>query len=199
MNDLTLNDGVDLDRRRLLTQATAAAGAAGFVFTATPFVASWLPSERARMIGEPVEVDVSKLEPGAMLTVAWRRKPVWVLRRSPSMLQQIEAARPFLLDPDSTGSLQPDYARNEARALNPEYLVLVGICTHLGCSPQPKFEAADPSVARDWPGGFFCQCHGSKYDLAGRVFKGVPAPANMTVPPYRFLDPQRILIGSDTA
>jgi ubiquinol-cytochrome c reductase iron-sulfur subunit len=199
MSELILDDVVDPDRRRLLVRATAVAGAAGIAFTATPFVASWLPSERARMIGEPVEVDVSKLDPGAMLTVAWRRKPVWVLRRSPAMLRQLDAARPFLLDPDSTGSLQPDYARNEARALNPEYLVLVGICTHLGCSPEAKFRAEDPSVARDWPGGFFCQCHGSKYDLAGRVFKGVPAPSNMTVPPYRFLDPQRILIGSDTA
>lgn len=199
MNESTLDDStdIDVDRRRLLVQATAVTGAAGVLFTATPFVASWLPSESARMIGGPLEVNVSKLEPGAMITVAWRRKPVWILRRTPQMLQQIKAATPFLLDPASAGSLQPDYARNDTRSVNPEYLVMVGICTHLGCVPQPKFQAADLSISSSWPGGFFCQCHGSKYDLAGRVFKGVPAPSNMTVPPYRFLDKERLLIGTD--
>jgi ubiquinol-cytochrome c reductase iron-sulfur subunit len=187
----------DLGRRRLLAQATAIAGAAALLAVTSPFIASFAPSRRARVLSAPVEVDVSLLEPGAMITIPWRGQPVWVVRRTPGMLRQLDAARPFLLDPDSAGSLQPEYARNETRARNPEYLVLLGVCTHLGCTPEAKFQASEPTMQKDWPGGFFCQCHGSKYDLAGRVFKGVPAPTNLTVPPYRFVSPGRILVGSD--
>jgi ubiquinol-cytochrome c reductase iron-sulfur subunit len=189
----------DPERRRLLVTATSAIGAAGVLAATTPFVASWSPSERARAIGGPLEIDVAQLEPGAMLTVSWRHKPVWVLRRTPQMLAQVAAARPLLLDPGSAGSIQPDYASNETRARDPEYLVLLGVCTHLGCTPSPRFQAGDLSIGADWPGGFFCQCHGSKYDLAGRVFRGVPAPSNMTVPPYRMLASGRLLIGIDEA
>ena len=189
----------DPERRRLLVAATSAIGAAGVLAAATPFVASWNPSERARAVGGPLEIDVAQLEPGAMLTVSWRHKPVWVLRRTPQMLAQVAAARPLLLDPGSAGSIQPDYAVNETRARDPEYLVLLGVCTHLGCTPSPRFQAGDLSIGADWPGGFLCQCHGSKYDLAGRVFRGVPAPSNMTVPPYRRLSSGRLLIGVDEA
>jgi ubiquinol-cytochrome c reductase iron-sulfur subunit len=194
-----MTEEVDQSRRRLLTTATALTGAVGVVFAATPFLASWQPSARAKALGAPIEIDVSKLEPGAMLKVEWRGKPVWVLRRTPDMLKQLDKATPFLLDPASDGSVQPAYAKNEARAAKPEFLVVLGVCTHLGCSPLPKFAPADVTVSADWPGGFYCPCHGSKFDLAGRVFKGVPAPANLVVPPYSFLTDSRILVGSDSA
>lgn len=194
-----MSEEVDLGRRRLLTTATALTGAVGVVFTATPFLASWKPSARAKAMGAPIEIDLSKLEPGSMLKVEWRGKPVWVVRRTPEMLKQLDQATPFLLDPKSDGSVQPDYAKNEARARNPEYFVVLGVCTHLGCSPLPKFEAADVTVSADWPGGFYCPCHGSKFDLSGRVFKGVPAPANLTVPPYTFVTDTRVMVGSDSS
>ena len=194
-----MSEEVDQGRRRLLVSATALTGAVGVVFAATPFLASWKPSARAKALGAPIEIDVSKLEPGAMLKVEWRGKPVWVVRRTPEMLKQLDKATPFLLDPTSAGSVQPDYAKNEARARKPEYLVVLGVCTHLGCSPLPKFETPDVTVSADWPGGFYCPCHGSKFDLSGRVFKGVPAPSNLTVPPYTFLTDGRILVGSDSA
>jgi len=193
-----MSEEVDQGRRRLLTAATALTGGIGVAFVATPFLASWKPSARAKALGAPIEIDVSKLEAGAMLKVEWRGKPVWVVRRTPAMLKQLEQATPFLLDPKSEGSVQPDYAKNDARALKPEYLVVLGVCTHLGCSPLPKFEAADVTVSADWPGGFYCPCHGSKFDLAGRVFKGVPAPSNLAVPPYTFVTDGRILVGSDS-
>jgi ubiquinol-cytochrome c reductase iron-sulfur subunit len=194
-----MSEEVDQGRRRLLTTATALTGAVGAVFVATPFLASWKPSARAKAMGAPVEIDVSKLEPGAMLKVEWRGKPVWVVRRTPAMLKQLESAVPYLLDPNSDGSVQPSYAKNDARALKPEYLVMLGVCTHLGCSPLAKFDAGDVTVSADWPGGFYCPCHGSKYDLSGRVFKGAPAPSNMTVPPYSFLSDGKILVGADGA
>jgi ubiquinol-cytochrome c reductase iron-sulfur subunit len=194
-----MSEQVDYSRRRLLTAATALTGAVGAVLVATPFLASWKPSARAKAMGAPVEIDVSKLEAGAMLKVEWRGKPVWILRRTPAMLKQLEVAEPFLADPHSDGSIQPAYAKNEARALKPEYLVMLGVCTHLGCSPLSKFEVADVTVSADWPGGFYCPCHGSKYDLSGRVFKGAPAPSNMTVPPYTFLTDGKILVGADSA
>jgi ubiquinol-cytochrome c reductase iron-sulfur subunit len=198
MNPASIPENTDLDRRRLLAQATAVTGAVALLVTASPFIASFAPSRRAKVLSAPVEVDVSLLEPGAMITIPWRGQPVWIVRRTPEMLQQLVAAEPFLLDPASANSLQPDYARNETRARNPEYLVLLGVCTHLGCTPDAKFQPSDPAMQKDWPGGFFCQCHGSKYDLAGRVFKGVPAPTNLTVPPYRFVSEGRILVGSDS-
>jgi ubiquinol-cytochrome c reductase iron-sulfur subunit len=193
-----MSEDVDQGRRRLLTAATALTGGIGVVFSATPFLASWKPSARAKAMGAPIEIDISKLEPGAMLKVEWRGKPVWVVRRTPAMLKQLEQAVPFLLDPTSDGSVQPDYAKNDARARKPEYLVVLGVCTHLGCSPLPKFEAADVTVSADWPGGFYCPCHGSKFDLSGRVFKGVPAPSNLAVPPYTFVSDGRILVGADS-
>jgi ubiquinol-cytochrome c reductase iron-sulfur subunit len=194
-----MSEEVDQGRRRLLTAATALTGGIGVLFAATPFLASWKPSARAKAMGAPIEIDISKLESGAMLKVEWRGKPVWVLRRTPEMLKQLEQAVPFLLDPTSDGSVQPDYAKNDARARKPEYLVVLGVCTHLGCSPLPKLEAADVTVSADWPGGFYCPCHGSKFDLSGRVFKGVPAPSNLAVPPYTFVSAGRILVGADSA
>jgi ubiquinol-cytochrome c reductase iron-sulfur subunit len=192
-----MSEDVDLGRRRLLVQATALTGAAGAVLAATPFLASWKPSARAKALGAPIEIDISKLEAGAMLKVEWRGKPVWVVNRTPDMLKQVELAVPFLLDPGSEGSKQPQYAKNADRSIKPEYFVVLGVCTHLGCSPLAKFQRDDVTVSADWPGGFYCPCHGSKFDLAGRVFKGVPAPANLEVPPYAFVNDGRIVVGSD--
>jgi ubiquinol-cytochrome c reductase iron-sulfur subunit len=199
MTDNTAGEEIDVGRRRLLTAATAATGAIGAAFVATPFLASWQPSARAKALGAPVEIDASKLEPGSMLKVEWRGKPVWVLRRTPEMLASLEKSTEFLLDPQSEASTQPDFAKNPARAKNPEYFVVLGVCTHLGCSPLAKFTPGDVTVSADWPGGFYCPCHGSKFDLSGRVYKGVPAPSNLPVPPYAFLADGRILVGSDAA
>jgi ubiquinol-cytochrome c reductase iron-sulfur subunit len=193
-----MSEQVDAGRRQFLTVATVATGVVGTVFAAAPFLASWKPSARAKALGAPVEVDISKVEPGAMVKVEWRGKAVYVVHRTPQMLTQLEGMAPKLRDPDSEQSEQPDYARNAARALRPEYLVLVGVCTHLGCAPLDRFTPGDVTVSPDWPGGFFCPCHGSKFDLSGRVFKDVPAPTNLSVPPYRFLSDNRLLIGSDT-
>jgi ubiquinol-cytochrome c reductase iron-sulfur subunit len=192
-----MTERVDGGRRQLLTVATALTGAVGVGFAATPFLASWQPSARAKALGAPVEIDISKLEPGAMLKAEWRGKPVWVVRRTPEMLKSLDQSIPFLLDPASDNSVQPNYAKNEARAIKPEYLVMLGVCTHLGCSPLPKFQSADVTVSADWPGGFYCPCHGSKFDLSGRVYKGVPAPSNLTIPPYSFVSAGRIVVGSD--
>jgi ubiquinol-cytochrome c reductase iron-sulfur subunit len=199
MTDKTAGEEIDLGRRRLLTAATAATGAIGVAFAATPFLASWKPSARAKALGAPVEIDPSKLEPGSMLKVEWRGKPVWVLRRTPEMLASLEASTDFLLDPQSEASTQPDFAKNTARAKNPEFFVVLGVCTHLGCSPLAKFTPGDVTVSADWPGGFYCPCHGSKFDLSGRVYRGVPAPSNLPVPPYTFMADGRILVGSDEA
>lgn len=190
---------VDPSRRRFLTNLTSGIGAVGVVFAATPFVLSMNPSARAKAAGAPVEVDISKLEPGQMLTVEWRGKPVWILDRTPEMLAKMAAETARLSDPGSDVPQQPEYAKNDTRSIKPAILVLVGICTHLGCSPKEKFEiGAEPEVlGKDWPGGFFCPCHGSKFDLAGRVYKGVPAPINMEVPPHQFLTDTRIMIGAD--
>jgi len=193
-----MTDAVDHGRRQLLVKATALTGAVGVVLAATPFLASWKPSARAKALGAPIEIDISKLEPGAMIKVIWRGKPVWVLKRTPEMIAQIKNADPLLLDPASDGSTQPDYAKNATRSRRPEILVLLGVCTHLGCSPMSKFSAGDVTVSADWPGGFYCPCHGSKFDLAGRVFKGVPAPANMAVPPYAFEGDDKIIVGADS-
>ncbi len=186
--------------RRLLLIATAGAGGALAVGAAVPFVASLTPSERALAAGAPVEVDIDKLAPGEMMVVEWRGKPVWILHRTPEMLAALAKAEPNLADPGSAEtSQQPDYARNTHRSIKPEYLVAVGICTHLGCSPSSAFEAGNPALGADWPGGFLCPCHGSTFDLAGRVFKNKPAPTNLEVPPHKYLSEGRLIIGADDA
>ena len=192
-----MTEEVDTGRRHFLTVATIATGAVGAAFVAVPFLASWKPSARAKAMGAPVEVDVSKLEPGAMLKVEWRGKAIFIVNRTPQMLAQIEGVDGELRDPGSNESEQPEFAKNPARALKPEYLVLVGVCTHLGCAPLDKFSKGDVTVGADWPGGFFCPCHGSKFDMSGRVFKDVPAPTNLAVPPYQFVSDTRILIGAE--
>ena len=194
-----MSDEVDKSRRQFLTAATMTTGAVGAVFAATPFIASWQPSARARALGAPVEVDISKLENGAMMTVQWRKQPVWIVRRTKEMLDQLPRIAPKLKDPASEDSDQPEYAHNEVRARKPEYLVLVGTCTHLGCLPKSRFQMGVGEGGPDWPGGFFCVCHGSKFDMAGRVFKESPASANLRVPPYDYLSDTLIIIGSDTA
>ena len=194
-----MSEGVDRDKRRFLTLLTTGVGAVGVGFAATPFVLSMTPSARARAAGAPVEVDISKLESGQMLTVEWRGKPVWIVRRTKDMLATLPALDQVVADPESkVVEQQPAYAANKTRSIKPELLVLVGICTHLGCSPSQKFQVGPVSgMGDDWTGGFFCPCHGSKFDFAGRVFKGVPAPTNLPVPPHMFLSDTRILIGED--
>jgi ubiquinol-cytochrome c reductase iron-sulfur subunit len=194
-----MSDEVDKSRRQFLTAATMTTGAVGAVFAATPFIASWQPSARARALGAPVEVDISKLDHGAMMTVQWRKQPVWIVRRTKEMLDQLPRNAPKLKDPASEDSDQPEYAHNEVRARKPEYLVLVGTCTHLGCLPKSRFQMGVGEGGPDWPGGFFCVCHGSKFDLAGRVFKESPASANLRVPPYDYINDTLIIIGSDAA
>ena len=193
MND---NGKVDKTRRNLIVATSAVGGAAG-VGAAVPFVASMWPSERARAAGAPVEVDLSRIAPGEMGVVEWRGKPVWILRRTKEMLESLKKVEPRLSDPDSKASDQPKYADNEYRSKNPEILVLVGVCTHLGCSPQEKPADAKAEMGADWPGGFYCPCHGSKFDLAGRVFKGSPAPLNLVVPPYTMVSDSKIVVGED--
>ena len=191
---------VNLKKRRFLVAATTAMGGAGIVLAATPFVLSMTPSARAKAEGGPVEVDIGKLQEGQLLTVEWRRKPVWILRRPPAMLANLEGLSEILVDPRSTVlSQQPSYARNLYRSIRPEVLVLLAVCTHLGCVPAQHFEPGTASgLGGDWPGGFFCHCHGSKFDLAGRVFKRVPAPTNLVVPPHRFASDTRIVLGDDS-
>ena len=194
---MSCDDKVDCGRRRLLV-ATAVAGGVAGIAVAVPLVASMLPSERAKAAGAPVEVDISSLGPGEMMTVEWRGKPVWVINRTPEQLASLKANDAKLTDPKSANGMQPEYARNETRSIKPAVLVVVGICTHLGCSPTEKFKAgAESGIDADWPGGFLCPCHGSTFDLAGRVYKGKPAPDNLEVPPYMYLGDAKILIGED--
>lgn len=193
-----MSDDVDLSRRHFLGVATAVTGGVGAVFAAIPFLSSWEPSARAQALGAPVEVDIGKLEKGAMLKVEWRGKPVWVVRRNERMLESLDKTEPFLRDPDSEQPQQPDYAKNEWRSIRPEYLVVIGSCTHLGCSPLARFDPDSEGLGPNWWGGFYCPCHGSKFDLAGRVWQGVPAPLNLLVPPHRYLSDTVILVGSDT-
>ena len=187
---------VDKNRRNLLI-ATTAVGGIGIVGAAVPFVASMTPSEKAKALGAPVEVDIAGSKPGELQVVAWRGKPVWVLHRTPEMIEDVRKDDGIVTDPQSTVPQQPDYARNELRSIKPEFLVLVGVCTHLGCSPQLKPAQDKAEMGPDWNGGFYCPCHGSKFDLAGRVFKGVPAPINLLVPPYMYLSDSKILVGND--
>jgi ubiquinol-cytochrome c reductase iron-sulfur subunit len=188
----------DERKRRFLVAATSVAGGVATAAVAVPFVASMLPSERAKAAGAPVEVDISHLQPGQMMTVEWRGKPVWILNRTPQMLQDVKACDGRVADPQSKRSEQPAYAKNEYRSLKPEFLVAVGICTHLGCSPVERLKAEPEPFAGDWKGGFYCPCHGSLYDLAGRVYKNKPAPDNLIVPPYKFLSDTKLVIGEDT-
>jgi ubiquinol-cytochrome c reductase iron-sulfur subunit len=190
---------VDPGRRKWIAIACGA-GAVGGVATAVPFVASFAPSERAKAAGAPVEVDVGGLQPGEMITVEWRGKPVWVLRRTPEQLATLKQTTPEVADPNSdrTQYPTPDYAKNDHRSIKPEYLVVVGICSHLGCSPTAKLQpGAQPSLPDNWAGGFLCPCHGSTFDIAGRVFKNKPAPDNLEVPPHMYLSDSRLLIGED--
>jgi ubiquinol-cytochrome c reductase iron-sulfur subunit len=172
-------------------------GGAGVVAAAIPFLSSWQPSARAQAAGAPVEVDLSKLEPGQKITVEWRGKPVWIVDRTEEMLASLDEIEPKLRDPESSQSVQPSYAENPSRAIRPEIFVVIGICTHLGCSPTFRPEMAPADLGPDWKGGFFCPCHGSRFDIAGRVYAGVPAPTNLPIPPYRFLSENLLLVGDD--
>jgi ubiquinol-cytochrome c reductase iron-sulfur subunit len=192
-------DNVDTGRRRFLVASTSVVAAVGAGFVAVPFVSSWMPSERAKNAGAPVEVDISKVAEGQMLTVEWQSKPFWIVKRSEKTLSDLPTIDGDLRDPASENvDQQPAYAQNANRSIKPEILVLVGICTHLGCSPtfRPDIGAADLG-GESWLGGFFCPCHSSKFDLAGRVFQGVPAPTNLVVPPHKYLSENVILIGDD--
>jgi len=191
------NDGVDAGRRRFLTTATGVVGGAGAAMAAWPFLASMRPSERAKAAGAPVVAEIGNLQPGQMATFNWRGRPVWVVKRTEGMLATLPVLEPKLADPDSAEPQQPEYAQNEYRSIKPDVLVMVGSCTHLGCSPSFHPESPAPEIDADWKGGFFCPCHGSKFDLAGRVYKGVPAPLNMVIPPYRYETESRIVIGED--
>lgn len=193
-----MNDREKVDKtRRTLVVATSVAGGVASVAAAAPFVASMWPSERAKAAGAPVEAEVGTLQPGELRVYEWRGKPVWVFRRTKEMLESLKAAVPYLTDPESKHSEQPKYAKNESRAEKPEIMVLEGVCTHLGCSPQMKPAEAKAEMGPDWVGGFYCPCHGSKFDLAGRVFRGAPAPVNLKVPPYTFVSDTQLLIGED--
>ena len=184
-------------RRRFLTGAVGAMGGIGGAFAAVPFIASWTPSERAFAIGAPVEVDISKIEPGRMIVEKWQGKPVYIVRRTEAALKSLPEVVAKLRDPTSLEDQQPAYAKNEFRSRKPGLLVMVGVCTHLGCAPTFRPEVAPADLGPSWKGGFFCACHGSRFDLAGRVFQGVPAPLNLPIPPYKYLNDDRILIGDD--
>jgi len=190
------NQKIDNTRRNLVV-ATSVLGGAASLGAAIPFVASMLPSERTKAAGAPVEVDISTLAPGELRIFEWRGKPVWVIRRTKEMVESLKATTSRLTDPGSSDSQQPEYAKNEYRSLKPELMVMEGVCTHLGCSPQMKTAEAKAEMGADWAGGFYCACHGSKFDLAGRVFRGAPAPTNLTVPPHAFLSDSTLLIGED--
>lgn len=194
---MSVDQKMDSSRRMLLV-ATSAAGGVAAVATAVPFVASLTPSERAKAAGAPVEADFSQLAAGQMTTVEWRGKPVWIVRRTPEMLASLDATEPLLADPESDKPMQPEYARNKYRSIKPEYLVVIGICTHLGCSPTDKFSPGlESGLGANWKGGFLCPCHGSLFDLSGRVYSSMPAPDNLEIPPYKYLADTTILIGED--
>jgi ubiquinol-cytochrome c reductase iron-sulfur subunit len=193
-----MNDREKVDKtRRTLVIATSVVGGAATVGAAVPFVASMLPSERTKAAGAPVEADISVIPPGELRVFEWRGKPVWVVRRTKEMLDSLQAVVPNLVDPASKHSEQPPYAKNEFRSVKPEFMVMEGVCTHLGCSPQLKPAEAKAEMGGDWVGGFYCPCHGSKFDYAGRVFRGAPAPTNLKVPPYTFVAEGSLLIGED--
>lgn len=194
------NEVVDHGRRRFLTATTAVVGGIGVVTAAVPFIKSWEPSARARAAGAPVTQSLAKIEAGQMITVAWRSKPIFIVNRTPAQLATLPKADPRLADPKSDGSSadqQPKYAQNEARSIKPEWLVMIGICTHLGCVPDFFPEIKPQPFDPEWESGFYCPCHKSRYDIAGRVYSGVPAPKNMVIPPYHFVDDTTIQIGVD--
>ncbi len=186
---------VDKEKRNFLIAATGVVGGVGCAFAATPFVSSWWPSAKAKAAGAPVEVEIGMMEAGQQVTVEWRGKPVWVIKRTKSMLDMLKGHNDRLRDPDSNVDQQPDYAKNVFRARKPEYLVLIGVCTHLGCSPKYKPDLGE--LGPSWPGGFYCPCHGSTFDLSGRVFQGVPAPINLQVPPYYYKADNLLVVGVD--
>jgi len=190
------NAPVDTGRRRFLTAATAVVGGVGAVAVAVPFIKSWNPSAKAKAAGAPVEVNISKVEPGQLIRVAWRGKPVWVVRRTEEILKNLATLDDQLRDPASVEEQQPAYAKNAVRSINPEYFIAVGLCTHLGCSPTYLPDTFGEQV-EGVPSGFFCPCHGSKFDMAGRVFQGVPAPLNLVVPPHQYIDDGIVIIGVD--
>ncbi len=188
---------VDTRKRKFLIAATTAVGGVAAAGVAVPLVMSMLPSARAKAAGAPVEVDISKIEPGMLLTVEWRGKPVWIVNRTKEMLDLLGKHDDQLADAKSDMPQQPEYCKNANRSIKPEYLVAVGICTHLGCSPTFRKDVGAADLGGDWPGGFFCPCHGSRFDLAARVFKGVPAPTNLVIPPHQYVSDAKLLIGVD--
>ena len=190
-------EGVDTSKRQFLTSALSVVGAVGAGYLAVPFLSQMQPSAKAMAAGAPVEVDLSKMEPGQLIRVAWRGKPVWVLNRTPEVISTLSTLDSKLADPQSNESSQPEYSKNSLRSLKPEIFIAVGLCTHLGCSPTFRPEIAPSDLGSDWKGGFFCPCHGSWFDLAGRVYRGVPAPTNLEVPPYKYVTETLIIIGED--
>ena len=193
-----MTDNVDHNKRRLLLAATTAAGGVAAAGAGAPFVLSLMPSERAKAAGAPVQVDLSAVAPGTMISVEWQGKPVWIVHRTPEMLDLLSKHDEELADPASDVPQQPEYSHNPARSIRPEFLVVLGICTHLGCSPTFRPEIAPADLGANWAGGWFCPCHGSRFDLAGRVFKGVPAPTNLIIPPHKYLSETTLLIGDDS-
>ncbi len=188
---------IDLEKRKFLTQTATVVGAAGAAMAAVPFLSYFKPSAVTLEAAAPIEVDIAKLEPGQLIRVEWRGKPIWALKRTEEMLETLPKLEPLLRDPLSEESIQPAAAQNRYRSIKPEIFVAVGVCTHLSCSPTYRPEVAPPDLGKDWLGGFFCPCHGSRFDLAGRVYKKVPAPTNLEVPPYRYLTDTRIIVGEE--
>jgi len=194
-----MTEGInDKSKRRFLIAATTVVGGVGAGFVSVPFVLSMRPSAKTQAAGAPVEVDISKIEEGQKLTIEWRGKPVWIVKRTAKSLDDLPSLRVKLSDPDSAVEQQPGYAKNPTRSIKPEYLVVIGLCTHLGCSPSYVKEDDSHDLGNDWKGGFFCPCHGSFFDLAGRVYQGVPAPTNLVVPPHAYLSNTRIVVGVDS-
>jgi ubiquinol-cytochrome c reductase iron-sulfur subunit len=193
-----MTEHVDRSKRRLLIAATTAAGGVAAAGAGAPFVLSLMPSERAKAAGAPVEVDVSNIEPGMMISVEWQGKPVWIVRRTKEMLDLLAKHDDDLADPNSSVPQQPAYCNNAYRSIKPEYLVVLGVCTHLGCSPTYRPEVAPVDLGDKWSGGWFCPCHGPRFDLAARVYKGVPAPTNLIVPPHKYLSNGHLLVGDDS-
>lgn len=192
---MSTKDEIDEERRCFLRRATTAVGGIGIAATAVPFVSYFLPSEDTEASARPVEADISSLQPTQQLTVVWRGKPIWLIRRTSAMLDTLPKLTNELRDPNSEEDQQPPYARNEYRSIKPEYFIAIGVCTHLGCIPTYRPDVG--SIDAEWLGGFYCPCHGSKYDLAGRVYKGVPAPLNLVIPPHAYINESKVIIGED--